>query len=590
MSLVRSYGVKAQKELGEIRSDTGLDADKCENALEKLIDLRLVRHVENYYEITHDFVARKVIAELVGSEEKEFKRFRELLSSKAAAYRTTQNPLTEEELLMVYRHRQRVIPTAEELQFLLIAFIQGTGPTLYWLLNVPYQQIAALLTAEEVRQRFTLEEQANVLLLKRKINTKLFLEADFSCFRAYQRSWELARLITIESLSLPADVLTFGLRHRREEVRDAALLAVASRIKQGELTWLSQLRQSSSLASFRAYLKLTSRKDIPVVSNSAASRAGFEFSTIQRLKRATSAKQAQNTWQRLAQIRIPDRVRLFGEATILAKNGDLTTLVELCDGLSKDEAVVVLEALTAPVSIPEMRLLLDKLDSWLDALPKETERPSDYAKATALAEAILRVSERRHLPQLRQFARSAMLLPPMRAIVLALMTLGSLSDFKNVLQKIADADERVEFWNHIQLGHSVAKLMERAAIGIPKSLTDIIRRQEFWRYVRPEDRSKTSRNELLPINDFLNRGLFVRLVGYAIIGSATTRDSDVLVRLSGHKYGFLARAAATRLADLLQNEALNHLTKVIEARVQQGDVESFSGALRFAEMRVFEVI
>ena len=212
-----------------------------------------MRHVENYYEITHDFVARKVIAELVGSEEKEFKRFRELLSSKAAVYRTTQNPLTEEELLMVYRHRQRVIPTAEELQFLLIAFIQGTGPTLYWLLNVPYQQIAALLTAEEVRQRFTLEEQANVLLLKRKINTKLFLEADFSCFRAYQRSWELARLITIESLSLPADVLTFGLRHRREEVRDAALLAVASRIKQGELTWLSQLRQSSSLATFRAY-------------------------------------------------------------------------------------------------------------------------------------------------------------------------------------------------------------------------------------------------------------------------------------------------------------------------------------------------
>ena len=68
--------------------------------------------------------------------------------------------------------------------------------------------------------------------------------------------------------------------------------------------------------------------------------------------------------------------------------------------------------------------------------------------------------------------------------------------------------------------------MERAAIGIPKFLTDMIRRQEFWKYVRPEERSKTPRNDLLPINDFLNRGLFIRLVGYAIIGSATMRDSD----------------------------------------------------------------
>jgi hypothetical protein len=138
VSLVRSYGVKAQKQVRELQSDTGLDVADCDLALEKLIDLRLVRHVENYYEITHDFVARKVLAELVDSEEREFKRFRELLSSKAAAYRTTQNPLTEEELLMVYKYRQRTIPTPEELHLLLIAFIQGTGPTLYWVLSVPW--------------------------------------------------------------------------------------------------------------------------------------------------------------------------------------------------------------------------------------------------------------------------------------------------------------------------------------------------------------------------------------------------------------------------------------------------------------------
>jgi len=147
VSLVRSYGIKAQKELAEVQADTGLESAMCESALERLIDLRLVRHVEPYYEITHDFVARKVINELADSEEKEFKRFRELLSSKTAAYSTTQSSLTAEELLMIYKHRQRIIPSDQELHLLLISFIHGTGPTLYWLLNVPPPKIAALLSA-----------------------------------------------------------------------------------------------------------------------------------------------------------------------------------------------------------------------------------------------------------------------------------------------------------------------------------------------------------------------------------------------------------------------------------------------------------
>src|ERR1017187_5248825 len=45
VSLVRSYGVKAQKSLGEIVTDTGLTKRECEVVLERLIDLRLVRHI-----------------------------------------------------------------------------------------------------------------------------------------------------------------------------------------------------------------------------------------------------------------------------------------------------------------------------------------------------------------------------------------------------------------------------------------------------------------------------------------------------------------------------------------------------------------
>src|SRR5436189_3973528 len=38
------------------------------------------------YEVAHDFLAREISAELADSEEKEFKRVRELVSSKSTTY------------------------------------------------------------------------------------------------------------------------------------------------------------------------------------------------------------------------------------------------------------------------------------------------------------------------------------------------------------------------------------------------------------------------------------------------------------------------------------------------------------------------
>jgi hypothetical protein len=89
VALVRSYGVKAQRPLSEIARDAGISEQTCESLLERLIDLRLVRHVGGDYEVAHDFLAKEISAKLVDSEEREFKRFRELLASKAAAFAVT---------------------------------------------------------------------------------------------------------------------------------------------------------------------------------------------------------------------------------------------------------------------------------------------------------------------------------------------------------------------------------------------------------------------------------------------------------------------------------------------------------------------
>ena len=167
IALVRSYGVKAQKRLDDLASETSLDQAHVDIALEKLIDRRLVRHIEQYYEIAHDFIARRVVSELVDSEEREFKRFQELLSSKAAAFPTTGALLTKQEMLALYKHRERIVPDDEALHLLLLSWLEGEGPALYWLLNPESKnQVLNWLASEFAKEDLGREAKAAGILLR----------------------------------------------------------------------------------------------------------------------------------------------------------------------------------------------------------------------------------------------------------------------------------------------------------------------------------------------------------------------------------------------------------------------------------------
>ena len=241
VSLVRSYGVKAQKELNDVMLDTGLSARDCEQTLEQLIDLRLVRLIPPFYEISHDFIARRIANELVGQEEMEFKRFRELLTSKAAAYRTTRSLLSTEEQLILYKHRQRLIPTEEESRLLLSTWVRNGGPALFWLLSVDKNKVISWLRAEEAEEDLEAEERASAVLFRRKLGEMPLSEKDYQAFRNYQLSVELATLILEAAVNLPTKLLVFGLRHRREEVREACIASLAERSRHGNWDWIDSL-------------------------------------------------------------------------------------------------------------------------------------------------------------------------------------------------------------------------------------------------------------------------------------------------------------------------------------------------------------
>ena len=160
VSLVRSYGVKAQKSLDEIAADMGMAPHECEVVLEKLIDLRLVRHVGNLYEVAHDFLAREISAKLVDSEERDFKKLRELLSSKAATFTTTRSLLTVGELLLLFKHKERVLPSDAELKLILASWVEEDGPGLYLLLGAPPSRLVELIRAEESVDHIEDEQRA----------------------------------------------------------------------------------------------------------------------------------------------------------------------------------------------------------------------------------------------------------------------------------------------------------------------------------------------------------------------------------------------------------------------------------------------
>ena len=77
IALVSTFGTKAQKTLKEIIEESLMAKAEVEDVLASLVDLRLVRVVNGVYEISHDFLAKIIMTELVSLEERQAKKFKD---------------------------------------------------------------------------------------------------------------------------------------------------------------------------------------------------------------------------------------------------------------------------------------------------------------------------------------------------------------------------------------------------------------------------------------------------------------------------------------------------------------------------------
>jgi hypothetical protein len=208
--------------------------------------------------------------------------------------------------------------------------------------------------------------------------------------------------------------------------------------------------------------------------------------------------------------------------------------------------------------------------------------PSIHANASALAAAILRSASYEKLARLREAMKTILLTPSSRDVVLTLLKSGDLDDLKFVLDRVAESEDRIDFWNHTELGRTLARRMKEIDGGVPNFLNEILNKEEFWEGIPAEERAEKSEDELLSLKNGDNRALHVRLAAYAIIGIAKEADQEHLMRLTTYNYGLIARTAAVRLVRLMEGKAITFLNSGIDNVIKSGKSSSLAEALRAA--------
>jgi hypothetical protein len=178
------------------------------------------------------------------------------------------------------------------------------------------------------------------------------------------------------------------------------------------------------------------------------------------------------------------------------------------------------------------------------------------------------------------------LTPSSRSLVLALLSNGGADDVNLALGRIAECTTRIDYRDHTELGKAVARRMMVIQTGVPEFLLAIMRKREFWDYTGSADADPEMRLGLRAVE---NRALYIRIAGYAAVGTAADGDTEHLLSLATHSYGLIARAAIIRLIRTSGAGAFKLLMSKMNGNMPERRATSFAGALRDAEIEHYRV-
>lgn len=555
IALVSSYGTKSQKTLEEIVAETLENRKDIEKVLRSLIDLRMVRAVNDHFEIVHDFLAKTIVAELVSATEREAKKFKDLLASRTAAYEDTRAILTQAEHIYIYKHRNRILCSDDEVRLLLASHIAGNGPIRFWLKSYSKEKIA-------VWARSSLSEQddeinRNVYRFLIRLGTHISLEEIAELFSDYKLKLELGEFVL--RLANPDDVNLLLKLHRKkgEEVVEASENALLNLVSFPNEELFDQLGKSSTQSSQRLfeilslkYAQELSRQDImgmwkapnrwkKLVSLHALGRKGTR-EDLEWLQELLKDKK-QNQKDKLAAVK--SLVRLSSHF----REGDIIKSL-----LTKGAAPIKRATLQA-LETPLPGLNLEEILIHYKAFPRETGK------------AVRCLATEKDLPFLKKTVKRIMLEPPARELVLAVCDNGGEEEFDFLWNLFTQYQDRIDFWNALVVFKAMAKLAGRRHLSLLDSILEL---EEFWSYF-PEDKRP---GKQIPVAAFENLYFIRRLVGITYSRIATRDQFEKLLKLLKHNYWIISNGAADAVIRLAEP---SDLLEIIDAALSsRGDQDS----------------
>lgn len=544
IALVSSYGKKSQKNLREISSETMHASGDVQGALHALVDLRLVRAVNDEFEIVHDFLARAIASELVSTDEREAKKFKELLASRTAAYSDTRAMLTTAEHLHLFKYRSKILCTEQEARLLFASHLSGNGPVQHWLRGLPQETVIAW--AKEFSDEESTDTQLNAYRFLIKSGVRFPLDRVAAAFSDYKLKNELGRYLLEVATRSDVELLLRLHRKKAEEVSVASEELLLRFVSLEDENTLERLSRSSHAGSKRLLERLAlanaGKLGEAAVRAMLSSRKAWE----RRLAIFAAGADAVELPPSILEpfLKKPRLARGHREAAvksivrIAARTGEIELIRAQLRGAPKWRIAAALGALDRPVSGLKIKEALScyKLCPWESA----------YAARQLASPATLST--------LKKFLQSIALEPAARDVVLAICDHGQEAEFDFLLRLFLKADHEIRFWNAPVVLTAIAKLATKRKLPLLRSL---VLSPEFWDYYPRKQRPR----KCLPVQSFENVYFIKRLAAVAYANVAGRREMRVLRRMLFHSYWIVGNAAAEAICRLARREDLAGLTE-----------------------------
>ncbi len=459
-----------------------------------------------------------------------------LLRERSRTYPLTATLLSTREHLLLYRHRQHIVPDSSERRFLFLNYLAAKGPCFHWIRDGDADALEWAWKFYESPPNDEIKKNAIRYLLRH--NQKVPLQSLVDTFDDYNEKVELARYLATCARPQNKGLLFLLASDRREEVAleakrligqlrlslDARIKTLAHsfsdskvRLLRMSLPFIAKATSRSEYRSFPRVLDASVRALYAYCLGEVGEEADLPLLTEVLSRKRLDNRLRMACWYALARI-----CSRFGHTTdvaaLLRKRRPATIILAVLDGITREG-----------------------IDTDLTSLGTLLRRNSTIVQRTSAT--LLRVATKRDRAPLRRMLRAVALGNHTRDLLLALCKVGNSTDCQFTLGLVGRADRPVQLFNHVRVAESVASI---CGPSLRRQLRRHLNSPEFWVYIQRG--SKRGRNRL-PLKDIDNQALIRRLLGACFIRVATPKDVQFLKRLLSHNYDWIAMKAAERFGE-----------------------------------------